>query len=44
MGAGASACQSETMFSQLMAKWDVLMQQPQFSVDIKKPGSLVEET
>lgn len=38
MGAGASACQSDTMFAQLMTKWDILIEQPQFSVDIQKPG------
>jgi hypothetical protein len=42
MGAGASACQSDTIFSQIMNKWDVLLEQPQFSCDIQKPENFEE--
>jgi hypothetical protein len=39
MGAGASANgESNAMYSQVMAKWDELSKQPEYAVDVLKPG------
>ena len=40
MGAGASASGSDggEIFAQLMAKWDKLSKEPQFAIDVQKPG------
>mmetsp|Transcript_13734 Transcript_13734/g.16345 ORF Transcript_13734/g.16345 Transcript_13734/m.16345 type:complete len:130 (-) Transcript_13734:420-809(-) len=42
MGAGASACQSDSVYEQMMLKWDALLEQPQFSIDLKKPENFEE--
>ena len=43
MGAGASAggtADDSEIFAQIMVKWDTMVKEPQFALDLKKPGSL----